>query len=120
MALLKRHYDKLHLKINESKSAVTSAFRRKFLGFELYVAWKGEVKRAVSKKALEWFRQRIRQLTRRSCGRSISAVIEKLCAYILGWEEYFGLAQTAWVLRELDEWMRHRMRAIHLKRWRHG
>ena len=120
MALLKRQYDKLHLKINESKSAVASAFRRKFLGFELYVARKSEVKRAVSKKALESFRQRIRQLTRRSSGRSISEVIEKLRPYVLGWKGYFGLAQTGWVLRELDEWMRHRMRAIHLKLWRHG
>lgn len=120
MALLKRRYGKLHLKINESKSAVASAFGRKFLGFELYRAPKGEVKRGVSKKALESFRQRIRQLTRRSCGRSISEVIEKLRPYVLGWKGYFGLAQTNRILRELDEWMRHRLRAIHLKQWRRG
>ena len=119
MALLKRRYDKLHLKINESKSAVTSAFRRKFLGYELWHR-QGEVKRAVSTKALESFRQRIRQLTRRSGGRSISEVIEKLRPYVLGWKAYYGLAQTPTVLRRQDEWMRHRMRAIHLKHWRHG
>ncbi|MDQ1831666.1 group II intron reverse transcriptase/maturase [Massilia scottii] len=120
MALLKRRYDRLHLKINESKSAVTGAFGRKFLGFGLYRAPKGEVKRAVSKKALATFRQRIRQLTRRSGGRSISEVIDKLRSYVLGWKAYYGLAQTPRVLLRLDEWMRHRMRAIHLKRWRHG
>jgi RNA-directed DNA polymerase len=106
MALLKRRYDKLHLKINESKSAVASAFGRKFLGYALWAAPKGEVKRAVSKKALETFRQRIRQLTCRSGGRSISQVIEKLRSYVLGWKAYFGLTQTPRIWRELDEWMR--------------
>jgi RNA-directed DNA polymerase len=120
MALLKRRYDKLHLKINESKSAITSAFGRKFLGYELRLAKQGEVKRAVSKKALETFRQRIRQLTRRSGGRSIGAVIENLRSYVLGWKAYFGLTQTLHVWRQLDEWIRHRLRAIHLKQWRRG
>jgi RNA-directed DNA polymerase len=120
MALLKRRYDKLHLKINESKSAVGRAFGRKFLGYALWMAPKGEVKRAVSKKALETFRQKIRQLTSRSGGRSIGQVIEGLRPYVLGWKGYFGLAQTSRILRELDEWMRHRMRAIHLKQWKRG
>jgi len=120
MILLKRRYDKLHLKINESKSAVSRAFGRKFLGYELWMGPKGEVKRAVSKKALEAFRQKIRQLTRRSGGRSIAEVIDGLRSYVLGWKAYFGLAQTPTALRELDKWMRHRLRAIHLKQWRCG
>src|SRR6266542_522545 len=94
MALLKRLYGRLHLKINESKSAVTSAFGRKFLGYSLWVAPKGEVKRTVSKKARETFKQRIRQLTRRSCGRSMTEVAELLRRYMLGWKGYFSLAQT--------------------------
>ena len=120
MALLRRRYDKLHLKINESKSAVVSAFGRKFLGYEFWMAPKGEVKRAVAKKAQETFKQRVRQLTRRTCGRSIAQVIEGLRRYVLGWKAYFGLTQTPKVWRTLDEWMRHRMRAIHLKHWRRG
>jgi RNA-directed DNA polymerase len=120
MALLKRRYDKLHLRINEAKSAVASALGRKFLGYELWMAPKGEVKRAVAKKALETFRQKIRQLTRRSGGRSIAQVIEQLRSYVLGWKAYFGLAQTGGIWRKLDEWMRHRLRAIHLKHWRYG
>lgn len=120
MALLKRCYGKLHLKINESKSAVASVFGRKFLGVAFWAAPKREIKRKVAGKALEAFRQRIRQLTRRSGGRSIREVIDKLRPYVLGWKAYFGLAQTPGVLRELDEWMRHRLRAIHLKHWRRG
>lgn len=120
MALLKRRYDKLHLEINESKSAVAHAFGRKFLGFEFYTGRDDEVKRTVSVKALASFRQRIRQLTRRSCGRSMREVIDGLRPYVLGWKGYFGLAQRTKTLRELDEWMRHRLRAIQLKQWKRG
>jgi RNA-directed DNA polymerase len=120
MAWLKCRYDQLHLKINESKSAVASAFGRKFLGYELWLAKKTEVKRAVSKRALATFRQRIRQLTRRSGGRSIEQVIDGLRSYVLGWKAYFGLTQTPRIWRELDEWIRHRLRAILLKQWRRG
>lgn len=120
MALLKRLYDRLHLKINESKSAVANAFGRKFLGYSLWRAPRGEVKRAVSKKARETFKQRIRQLTRRSGGRGMTELVEPLRRYMLGWKAYFGLAQTPRVWRELDEWLRHRLRAIQLKQWRRG
>lgn len=120
MSLLTRLYDKLHLKINASKSAVTSAFGRKFLGYELWMDGKGGVKRAVSRKAHETFKQQIRWRTRRSGGRSMSEVIDKLRPYVLGWKAYFGLTQTPKIWRELDEWMRHRMRAIQLKQWRRG
>lgn len=108
------------MKINEATSAVVSAFGRKFLDYALWAAPKGEVKCAVSKKALETFCQRIRQLTSRSCGRSIAEVIDKLRSYVLGWKSYFGMAQTPSVLREQGQWMRHRMRAIHLKHWKRG
>jgi RNA-directed DNA polymerase len=120
MELLKRLYGKLHLKINASKSAVASAFGRKFLGYSLWAAPKDKVKRAVSKKARETFKQRIRQLTRRSGGRSMPELVEPLRRYMLGWKAYFGLAQTPRVWRELDEWLRHRLRAIQLKQWRRG
>ena len=118
MALLKRLYTKLHLQINESKSAVGSAFGRKFLGYELWLKGGSKVMRAVANKALETYRHKIRQLTRRQGGTSVSAVIDRLRSYVLGWKAYFILAQTPQVWRRLDEWMRHRMRAIHLKQWR--
>jgi RNA-directed DNA polymerase len=120
MALLRRLYDKLRLKVNETKSAVASAFGRKFLGYDLWLAPSGEVKRGVSAKPLATFRQRVRQLTRRSGGRSMAQVVQGLRPYLLGWKAYFGLAQTPKVWRELDEWLRHRLRAIQLKQWKRG
>ena len=118
MTYLRELYTGLKLQINEAKSAVGSAFGRKFLGYELWVAKGKEVKCAVAKKALDNFKARIRQLTRRSGGRSMSEVVEKLRPYLLGWKAYFGLAQTPKVWRELDEWLRHRLRAIQLKQWK--
>jgi RNA-directed DNA polymerase len=118
MAWLRRLYGDLKLQINEAKSAVGSAFGRKFLGYALWVARGSEVKCAVATKALDNFKARIRQLTRRSGGRSMEQVVEKLRPYLLGWKAYFGMAQTPKVWRELDEWLRHRLRAIQLKQWK--
>ena len=118
MVLLRNLYAGLKLQINEAKSAVASAFGRKFLGYALWVAKGQEVKCAVAKKPLQNFKARIRQLTRRSGGRSMEQVVEKLRPYLLGWKAYFGLAQTPRVWRELDEWLRHRLRAIQLRHWK--
>lgn len=120
MVLLRRLYGKLRLKVNEAKSAVASAFGRKFLGYSFWVATGGVVKRKVAVKPLLTFKQRIRELTRRSGGRSLQEVVERLQPYVLGWKAYFRLAQTPKVWRKLDEWMRHRLRAIQLKHWRRG
>lgn len=53
-------------------------------------------------------------------GRSLRAVTERLRSFVLGWKAYFRLAQTPRAWRELDQWMRHRLRAIQLKQWRRG
>ena len=120
MTLLRKMYGKLHLTVNEAKSAVASVFGRKFLGFSFWAAPKGEIKCKVAAKPLATYKQRIRQLTRRSGGRSMAEVVERLRPYVLGWKAYFRLSQTPKVWRTLDEWMRHRLRAIQLKHWKRG
>jgi group II intron reverse transcriptase/maturase len=119
MALLRRCYAKLRLTVNEAKSAVASVMGRKFLGYGFWFAKDG-VKRKVAAKALAALKQRVRQLTRRSGGLSMAEVIKRLRPYLLGWKAYFGLAQTPGILRMLDEWLRHRLRAIQLKHWKRG
>ncbi|AHZ73354.1 hypothetical protein OU5_P0102 (plasmid) [Pseudomonas mandelii JR-1] len=91
---------------------MASALGRKFLGYSFWASAQG-VKRTVAVKARK-------QLTRRSGGRSLRQVVENLRPYLLGWKTYFGLSQTPKVWRGLDEWMRHRLRAIQLKQWRRG
>ena len=119
MTLLRKCYGKLRLKVNEAKSAVASVKGRKFLGYSFWFAKEG-VKRRVADKPMATFKQRVRQLTRRSGGRSMAEVIDKLKPYLMGWKSYFGLAQTPRVWRTLDEWLRHRLRAIQLKHWGRG
>ena len=106
--------------MNETKSAVGSAFGRKFLGYCLWLGPKDEVKRAVADTAIKTYKRRIRQITRRSGGRSLSEVTDELRRYMLGWRAYFCLAQTPKIFRGLDEWLRHRLRALQLKHWRRG
>ena len=118
MAYLRKLYTGLKLQINEVKSAVASAFGRKFLGYALWVGKGKEVKCKVAEKPLSNFKARIRQLTRRCGGRSMSQVVERLRPYLLGWKAYFGMAQTPKIWRELDEWLRHRLRAIQLRHWK--
>jgi group II intron reverse transcriptase/maturase len=117
---LRRLYERLHLKVNEAKTAVAPATGRKFLGYELWRSAGDRIKYAVARKALATFKQRIRQLTRRSGGRSLPEVAERLRSYVPGWKAYFRLAQTPGVFRALDEWLRHRLRALQLKHWRRG
>ena len=120
MALLKRLYSKLHLRVNESKSAVASAYGRKFLGYSFWAAKGKVVKLRVADKAQKAYRQRVRQLTRRIGGKGMAEVAHKLKQYVNGWKAYFKLADTPKVWRELDEWIRHRLRAIHLRQWKRG
>jgi group II intron reverse transcriptase/maturase len=112
-------YAKLALTINESKTAVASVWGRKFLGY-CFWAYKGEAKRAVAKPAQDKLRERLRQLTRRTRGRSLEQIAADLRDYVPGWKSYFRLAQTPKTMRDLDQWLRHRLRAVQLKQWRSG
>jgi group II intron reverse transcriptase/maturase len=114
-----RRYDRLHLKVNEAKTAVAPVFGRKFLGYSLW-RYRDEVKRSVATKALATFKEKVRQITRRSGGNSMEQVVEQLRNYIPGWKAYFQLSQTPAVFRDLDAWLRRRLRALQLKQWRRG
>ncbi len=117
---LRKFYDRLHLKVNETKTAIASAFGRKFFGYSLWLTPGGVVKHAVAGTAKAAFKRRIRQITRRNGGRNLSQVTEELRRYVPGWKAYCKLAQTPKVFRQLDEWLRHRLRALQLKHWRRG
>lgn len=119
MKLLRRLYGRLKLRVNEAKSAVAHVEGRKFLGFSFWL-YKEKVRCKVADKALATFKQRVRQLTWRSGGNSVQDVIEQLKRYLVGWKAYYQLAQTPDVWRGLDEWIRRRLRAIHLKHWKRG
>ncbi len=111
MQLLKRLYGKLRLRINESKSAVGRPWNRKFLGYSFWVAKRRLVKRKVAPKAFEAMKDRVREITSRSGGRSTKSVFAELRGYLQGWKQYFRLAGTPGIFEDLDKWIRHRLRA---------
>ncbi|MBK6695435.1 MAG: group II intron reverse transcriptase/maturase [Myxococcales bacterium] len=120
MEALRGLFTKLRLRVNEAKSAVARPQDRKFLGYSFWYAKGGTVKRRVANKALVAMKDRVRTITKRTGGRSIPSVIAELRGYLVGWKNYFQLADTRKVFGELDEWIRHRLRAIHLKQWKRG
>jgi RNA-directed DNA polymerase len=120
MRSMRRLYAGLRLRVNETKSTVARATERRFLGFSYWIGTGREVKRRVSPQALQRMKDRIRELTRPTVGRSVAQVCERLREYLLGWKGYFQFAQTPKIFRELDEWIRHRLRALQLKHWKRG
>jgi group II intron reverse transcriptase/maturase len=117
---LRRQYAKLRLKVNESKSTVAPVWERQFLGYSFWCAVKSEVRRRVASKALVAMKDRVREITRRTRGRSMEQVCGDLKAYLVGWKLYFRLADTPNIFAKLDQWIRHRLRALQLKHWIRG
>lgn len=120
MSLLHRLYGRLRLVVNEEKSAVAKADERKFLGYSFWFRPDGSVKRRVAEKTKALFKADIRLLTRRVCGQNLKSVIVGLRPKLIGWKNYFHLSDQVGFFRDMDKWIRHRLRAIQLKQWRRG
>src|SRR5688572_14089312 len=82
METLRRLYARLRLRVNESKSAVARPWGRKFLGYSFWVAPGRQVRRRVANKALDAMKDRVRLLTKRNAGRSMTARIADLKAFL--------------------------------------
>jgi RNA-directed DNA polymerase len=107
---------KLRLKVNEAKSAVARPQERKFLGFSFTAG--PEVKRMIAPKALDRFKRRVREITRRAKSVSLKTTIEELAPYMRGWRSYFGFCETPEVLIGLSRWVRLRLRAAMWRQWK--
>jgi len=107
---------KLKLRINQAKSRVAPAWERDFLGFS--VTRGAAHKRSIGKKAMRRFKERIREITRRNRGVSLAHVVSDLTEYVRGWIGYFGFCEARNVLRDLDSWIRRRLRCFIWKKWK--
>lgn len=108
---------KLKLKVNEQKSAVDEVTKRKFLGFSL-ITIKDEVKIVVARSSLKRLKREIRRLTCRTRGWEISRIINVLNRYLRGWLGYYGICQNSGIFKQIDGWIRRRLRAIIWKQWK--
>ena len=106
---------KLKLVVNHAKSCVRSTDELEFLGYQ-FTGYGGQMR--VSPKNLDKFKQRVRELTRRSCGISMTARLKALGYYLRGWTGYFCLVPIKSFFVVLDKWVRRRLRACYWKQWR--
>jgi RNA-directed DNA polymerase len=109
---------KLKLKVNGEKSAVGQPWERKFLGFSF--TNEEEPRRKIAPKALKRFKERVRELTQRTDGRSMKGRIEELGPYLRGWRGYYRFCETPSVLSKQDSWIRRRLRCVTWKQWKTG
>lgn len=110
---------KLKLIVNEDKSAVSRPWLSKFLGFT-YFQMCGQSKVRIHAKSLKRFKDRVREVTDRSCGKSLKQVIGELSRYFLGWWGYFRLTEAKSFLKGLKIWVTRRLRSLVWKQWKNA
>lgn len=104
----------LRLTVNRLKSAVDRPMNCKFLGFTVS---RNGAKLKVADKAIEKLNDRVRELTRRTRGTSIGAIVAEPRETLLGWKAYFGIAEVLGPLRDIDKWVRRKLRRYLWKQW---
>jgi len=108
---------RLKLKVNESKSAVDKPQNRKFLGFT-FTGGRQPNRRKIASESLRRFRAQVRRFTRRNRSINLEERVRQLAIYLRGWGGYFGYCETPSVLRDLDSWIRRRLRCVQWKQWK--
>jgi group II intron reverse transcriptase/maturase len=106
--------DTLRLTVNPLKSAVDRPMNRKFLGFTVS---RNGAKLKAGAKAIEKLKERVRELARRTRGNTIGKIVAELRETLLGWKAYFGIAEVLSPLREIDKWVRRKLRCYLWKQW---
>jgi RNA-directed DNA polymerase len=110
---------RLKLRVNEAKSKVALVNQRKFLGFRLSLPRGSKPpRRQISPPSLERFKKRVRELTRRTLGQSLDQVILDLSVYLRGWRGYYGFCEQLKKLKDLDSWIRRRLRSYIWTQWK--
>jgi RNA-directed DNA polymerase len=106
--------DSLRLTVNARKSAVDRPWNRTFLGFTLS---RRDKQLKVADKAIGKLTERVRELSRRTRGHRLESIVAELRETLLGWKAYFGIAEVLSPLREIDKWIRRRLRCYAWKQW---
>ena len=104
----------LRLTVNANKSAVDRPRNRKFLGFTVS---RDGARIKVAAKAIDKLKDTIRELTRRTRGHRLIDIVQELKTALTGWKAYFGIAEVLSPLREIDKWVRRRLRCYVWKQW---
>lgn len=108
---------KLHLKVNQEKSAVKHIMKSKFLGFSMYPTKDG-YKLCVHKESIKRLKDKIRKILKRNRGRNITTILEELAIVTRGWINYYALADMKNHMVKMDSWIRRKIRTYMWKGWK--
>jgi len=107
---------RLRLKVNEEKSAVDRPWKRKFLGYSMTADKEPRLK--VSPEAEKRLKSKLKEKLRRGRGRNIGRTIQDMRRLLIGWSNYFKLAEVKSTFEKLDQWTRRRLRCILWRQWK--
>jgi group II intron reverse transcriptase/maturase len=107
---------RLKLKVNASKSAVSRPWERKFLGYSM--TWHKKPKLKIAEASRKRLAEKIRKMMREARGQSLQQAIERLNPVLRGWIAYFRLTEVKGVLEDLDGWIRRKLRSVLWRQWK--
>jgi group II intron reverse transcriptase/maturase len=106
--------DKLKLPINREKSGIRKPVQFTILGHRYVPTYKkgtkGKYQLVVSDKSWDKLKQSLKTITRKTSPFSVAERIHKLKEASRGWLNYFRMASIAGKLKDLDSWVRNRLR----------
>lgn len=117
-SIVKFLYERLKLKVNQSKSAVDRPGNRKFLGFT-FTQGKEPNRIKVHESRTKRIRDKIKEITKRMKSSKLTDSIPKLLLPVTrGWANYFKIAEEHYAFMNLDGWIRRKIRALYWKQWK--
>lgn len=108
--------EELKLQVNETKSAVDRPWKRKFLGFTYLTGKESRIR--ISPKSIKRMKDKVREITSRTRSQSMKERLDKLNKYLIGWLGHYALAEVPTTLKDLDKWIRCRLRMCLWKQWK--
>lgn len=110
--------NELKLKINQQKSAVDNPWNRKFLGFT-FTKGKEPNRIAVHESRAKRLKDKIKGITKKMRGANLKdSIPDQLMPIIRGWASYFGLAEVRGIFKDLDGWIRRKIRGVLWRQWK--
>ncbi len=107
----------LRLVVNETKSKVARPGTRKFLGYRIASRFE-QTHIRIAPQSIERLMQRVRVLMRQGRGQSLARTIQKLNPLLRGWANYFRLSTQHRRIKNLDGWLRRRLRCLLWRQWK--
>lgn len=108
---------RLKLRVNREKTECAYIGRLKFLGYGFYIR-NGQCRLRLHKKSEAKLRRELKTITSRSNGMGYQRRKDTLRQYLRGWTEYYRLADMGSKVKEIDQWLRRRIRMCIWKSWK--